>query len=397
MKNGNEPVIVHARRTAIGRALKGTLRETRPDDLAAAVIAELVRSTPGLSGEEIDDVLLGCALPEGPQGMNVARIAALRAGLPVTVPAMSLNRFCSSGLQAIAQACDRIATGQADVILAGGTESMSLVPMEGYSFQPNPTLVREMPDAYLAMGQTAERVAEQFDVGRAEQDAFALESHQRAVAAVGSGRFDAEIVPVPVTRKRPADNGSVEVEEIEFRVDEGPRADTSLDALAALKPVFKVGGTVTAGNSSQTSDGAAVALVLSRERADRLGLSPMARLLGYAVAGVPPEIMGVGPVEAIPKLLGRTGVDLSEIDLFEINEAFAAQAVYVAKKLGIPSEKLNVNGGAIALGHPLGATGAKLTATLLHEMARRGSRYGIVSMCVGGGMGAAGLFENLRI
>ncbi len=395
--NGNEAVIVSAKRTAVGKAPRGALRETRPDDLAAAVFKSLTDEVTGLDLQLIDDVVLGCAIPEGPQGLNVARLAALRAGLPFHVPAMTLNRFCSSGLQSIAQSCDRIQTGQADIVIAGGTESMSLVPMEGFRFMPNPALVREMPDAYLSMGHTAENVATKYEVSRQDQDAFALRSHERALAAVRDGRFVDEIVPVEVVSKKAAPGGKATETKGTFAQDEGPRADSSLEALAALRPAFRMGGSVTAGNSSQTSDGAAAALLMSRQKAEECGATPMARLVGYAVAGVPPEIMGIGPVEAIPKLLSRTGHAIQDIDLFEINEAFAAQAIPVARELGIPDDRLNVNGGAIALGHPLGATGAKLTATLLHEMKRRGSRLGIVSMCVGGGMGAAALFENLQV
>ncbi|TAH39791.1 MAG: thiolase family protein [Planctomycetota bacterium] len=390
-----EPVIVTAVRTAVGKALRGTLRETRPDEMAAAVLAAAVARAPGLEPKDIDDVILGCAFPEGPQGMNVARIAALRAGLPYSVPAMTLNRFCSSGLQSIAMAADRIATGQAQVVLAGGTESMSLVPMGGAQFLPNPVLASENPDAYLGMGLTAENVAEKYGIAREEQDRFALRSHQRALAAIRDGRFAEEIVPLQVRAALPAPGGKVQVAEGSFAVDEGPRADTSLEALGKLKPAFKEGGTVTAGNSSQTSDGASAALLMSRKRAEELGLKPLAAFRGYAVAGVPPELMGIGPVEAVPKLLRQTGIRLEQVDLFELNEAFAAQALAVQRALGIPDEKLNVNGGAIALGHPLGVSGAKLTATLLHELRRRKGRYGIVTMCVGGGMGAAGLFELL--
>jgi len=395
MSEQNEPVIVEALRTPVGKAPRGAFRETRPDDLAAAVLRTLVERAPGLDPEQIDDVVLGCAIPEGPQGLNVARLAALRAGLPFSVPGMTLNRFCSSGLQSIAQSCDRIATGQAEVILAGGTESMSLVPMEGFHFSPNPDLVRDLPDAYLGMGHTAENVALQYEVSREEQDAFALRSHEKALAAQAAGKFEDELVPVSVTTKLPGKNGKSEVQGTVVRADEGPRAESSLEALGKLRAAFRLGGSVTAGNSSQTSDGAAAVLLLSRRKAEELGLTPLARLIGYQVAGVPPEIMGIGPAVAVPKLLGWTGLSMSDIDLFEINEAFASQAIYVGRTLGIPDDRLNVNGGAIALGHPLGATGAKLTATLLHELRRRGARYGVVSMCVGGGMGAAGLFENL--
>lgn len=395
MQNGNDAVILSAVRTAVGKAPRGMLRETRPDEMAAAVITEALTRA-GIEPRSVDDVLLGCAFPEGSQGMNVARIASLRAGLPDSVPAMTLNRFCASGLQAVAQAAERIQSGQAHVIIAGGTETMSLIPMGGASFQPNPHLVENMPEAYVSMGITAENVAERFGIGRAEQDELALSSHRKAVAATEEGRFRDEIVPLTVSFRKPMSDGSVETSEVIFEVDEGMRADTTLEALSKLKPVFKQGGTVTAGNASQMSDGAAAVVVASRRKAEELGLVPKALFRGYAVAGVPPEIMGIGPVEAVPRLLDWAGVKQSDIDLFEINEAFAAQALYVARELQIPDERLNVNGGAIALGHPLGATGARLTTTLLHEMERRKARYGAVSMCVGGGMGAAGLFERIE-
>ncbi|HEX9886056.1 MAG TPA: thiolase family protein [Longimicrobiales bacterium] len=394
MSNANEPVIVSAVRTAVGRAFRGTLRETRPDDLAAACMNAALERAGGFDPALVDDVILGCAMPEGPQGLNLARLALFRAGLPHHVPAVTVNRFCSSGLQTISMAADRIATGQAKAILAGGAESMSMVPMSGERFRPNPVLVDEMPEAYISMGLTAEEVASRFQVSRDEQDAFAFESHKRAVAALDSGAFKDEVVPVEVTFKAPGPRGESVVTTTTFDTDEGPRRDTSPEALAKLKPAFKMGGTVTAGNSSQTSDGAAMALVMSRARAEELGLEILATLRGYQVAGVPPDIMGIGPVEAIPKVLKWCGVSQDEVDLFEINEAFASQAAYCVRTLGIPPEKVNVHGGAIALGHPLGATGAKLTATLLHEMKRRGARYGVVSMCIGGGMGAAALFER---
>jgi acetyl-CoA acyltransferase len=333
-------------------------------------------------------------MPEGPQGLNLARLAQLRAGIPHEVPAVTVNRFCSSGVQSIAMAADRIATGQATAILAGGAESMSMVPMSGERFLPNPVLVRDRPEAYISMGITAEEVAERFDVSREDQDAFALESHRKAVAALDAGTFRDEIVPVDVTFKAPGPRGESIETTTTFDTDEGPRRDTSPEALAKLKPVFKLNGTVTAGNSSQTSDGAGAALVMSRARAEELGLEVLAVLRGYQVAGVPPEIMGIGPVAAIPKVLDRCGVARDDVDLFEINEAFASQAVYSVRELGLDPAKVNVHGGAIALGHPLGATGTKLTATLLHEMRRRGARYGVVSMCIGGGMGAAALFER---
>ncbi len=394
MSRENEPVVVSAVRTAVGRAFKGTLRETRPDDLAAACLVGALERAGGFDPAAVDDIVLGCAMPEGPQGLNVARLAQFRAGIPYHVPAMTLNRFCSSGLQSIAMAADRIATGQASAVLAGGTESMSMVPMTGGDFSPNPQLVRDMPEAYISMGLTAEEVASRFEVSRGDQDAFALESHRRAVAAVDSGAFAEEIVPVEVVTKTPGPRGRSEVHTEVFGVDEGPRRDTTPEALAKLKPAFKVGGSVTAGNSSQTSDGAAAALLMSRRRAEELGLEILGVLRGYQVAGVPPDVMGIGPVEAIPKLLKHCGVALSDVDLVELNEAFASQSVYCLRTLGLDPERVNVHGGAIALGHPLGATGAKLTATLLHEMRRRDARYGVVSMCIGGGMGAAALFER---
>ncbi len=394
MSKKNEPVVVSAVRTAVGRAFKGTLRETRPDDLGAACLTGALERAGGFDPADLDDIVLGCAMPEGPQGLNVARLTQFRAGIPYHVPAITVNRFCSSGLQSIAMAADRIATGQASVVLAGGTESMSMVPMTGERFVPNPTLVAEMPEAYISMGLTAEEVASRFDVSREDQDAFALESHRRAVAALDAGTFAEEIVPVEVVTRTPGPRGKSEVRTSVFDVDEGPRRDTTPEALAKLRPVFKVGGSVTAGNSSQTSDGAAAALVMSRGRAEELGLEILAVLRGYQVAGVPPDIMGIGPVEAIPKLLDWCGVSKDDIDLFELNEAFASQAVYCVRELGLDPEKVNVHGGAIALGHPLGATGAKLTATILHEMKRRDAHYGVVSMCIGGGMGAAALFER---
>jgi acetyl-CoA acyltransferase len=391
-----EAVIVAAVRTAVGKAPKGTLRHMRPDDMAAVVLAEAVRRVPGLHPEEIDDVILGCAMPEGEQGMNVARIAALRAGFPYTVPAMTVNRFCASGLQTIALATERIAAGFAEVILAGGTESMSLVPMGGYKIAPNPYLIEHYPDAYLSMGLTAENLVRKYGISREDQDRFALRSHERAIAAIDAGKFRDEIVPLRVPIEEVDDRGRPRVREILFDTDEGPRRDTSLEALAKLKPVFHVEGTITAGNSSQMSDGAAAVVVMSREKAEALGVRPLGRLIAYAVAGVPPEEMGIGPVAAIPKALRMAGLSLDDVDLIELNEAFAAQALAVIKLLELDVNKINVNGGAIALGHPLGCTGAKLTATLLYEMRRRGARYGMVTMCIGGGMGAAGIFERLE-
>jgi acetyl-CoA acyltransferase len=389
-----EVVIVEALRTAVGKAPRGTLKTTRPDDMAAAVIRSLLEATPQLQPAGIDDVILGCAMPEAEQGMNMARIAALRAGLPDSVPGMTINRFCSSGLQSIAIAADRIRSGGADVIIAGGAESMSLLPKAGHKFSPNPALVEQMPQVYINMGLTAEEVVRKYDIPRNMQDDFALWSHQKAAAAQREGKFEREIVPlqVEVTAAR---NGSASTETLRFAADEGIREDTSFAKLASLPPVFQVGGTVTAGNSSQTSDGAAAALVMSARKAEDLGLKPLARFVSFASAGVPPEIMGIGPVVAIPKALALAGLKLDDIGLIELNEAFACQALAVIKLAGINSDILNVNGGAVALGHPLGASGAKLSATLLHEMQRRQTRYGLVTMCVGGGQGAAGIFERL--
>ncbi len=396
MSRKTDVYIVSAVRTAVGRAKKGTLRNYRPEDMAAAVIREAIRRVPGLEPEMVDDVIMGCAFPEGPQGLNMGRLIVLRAGLPVSVPGATFNRFCSSGLQAIATAAHAIAFGDADVIVAGGVESMSLVPMTGFYYDPHRDMALEYPEAYISMGNTAENVAEKFNISREDQDAFALRSHQRAIAAIDAGKFEEEIVPLRVKERFVDEFGNVVEIDKEFKVDESPRRDTSMEALARLKPVFRQNGTVTAGNSSPMNDGAAAAVVMSGEMVRKLGLEPMARFVGFAVAGVPPEIMGIGPVEAIPKVLKRTGLKLEDIDLIELNEAFAAQTLAVIRQLGLDEERVNVNGGAIALGHPLGATGAKLTATLLHEMARRKARYGIVTMCIGGGMGAAGIFENLR-
>ncbi len=381
-------VVASAVRTAVGRALKGTLRNTRPDDLAAAAMVAAVERVKGLEPAALEDVVLGCAMPEGEQGLNIARNAVFLARFPNSVPAETINRFCSSGLQAIVHGAMAIQTGLAEIVLAGGVESMSMVPMSGNKVSLNPKLMDSYPEAYISMGHTAERVASRFSVSRAEQDAFAVLSHERAIEATAAGRFAQEIVPV---QARVLEGNAVG--EITFAVDELPRAGTTLDVLAKLKPAFSQAGTVTAGNSSPLSDGAAASVLMSEKRAADLGVRALGRLRAYAVAGVDPDIMGIGPIPAIRKLLKLTGLDIKDIDLFEINEAFAAQAVYCQRELGIPKEKLNVNGGAIALGHPLGCTGAKLTATLLHELGRRGGRYGIVSMCIGGGMGAAGLFE----
>jgi len=389
-----EVVVVSALRTPVGRAFKGTLRSTRPDDLAAIAMKAALERVPKLDTKEIEDVILGCAMPEGEQGMNVARIAALRAGLPVEVSAMTINRFCSSGLQAIAMAAERIQAGGADVIVAGGTESMSMIPMGGNKISPNPWLVDHYPDSYLSMGLTAERVAQRFGISRAQCDEFSLASHQKALAALQAGKFDDEIVAVPVTFTTP--NGSKPKKtEITFKQDEGPRADTSLEALGALKPAFHVKGVTTAGNSSQMSDGAAAAVVMSAERAKALGIKPLARYVSFATAGYKPEEMGLGPVFAIPKALKLAGLKLVQIDVIELNEAFAAQSLAVIQDAKLDPAKVNPNGGAIALGHPLGCTGAKLTASVIRELKRRNARYGMVTMCVGGGMGAAGIFENI--
>jgi acetyl-CoA acyltransferase len=392
-----DAVIVSAVRTPVGKAPRGTLAAARPDDLAATAIEGAFSRVPQLDKSEVDDVILGCAHPEAEQGMNVARIAVLRAGLPVEVSAMTVNRFCASGLQAIAQAADRIRGGGASVIVAGGTESMSMIPMGGHKISANPWLVDNLPAAYLSMGLTAERVGERFHVSREDADGFALASHQKALKAIAGGRFTDEIVPVEWTERAPKPGSAKPKEEKRsFQIDEGPRADTSAEALAKLKPAFHAKGTVTAGNSSQTSDGAAATIVTSAERAAALGMKPMARFVAFATAGCAPDVMGIGPVHAVPKALRIAGLTLEDIGLVELNEAFAAQSLAVIRELGLDPEKVNVNGGAIALGHPLGCTGAKLTATLLHEMQRRKVRYGLVTMCVGGGMGAAGIFENLN-
>lgn len=391
-----DAVLVSAVRTAIGKAPKGTLRATRPDDLGAVAIKGALERVPNLDKREVEDVIIGCAMPEGEQGMNVARMASLRAGVPIESAAMTINRYCASGLQAIALAVERIRCGGAEVIVAGGVESMSFVPMGGNKISINPWLMENYPDSLLSMGLTAERVARHYGVTREEADQFAFASHQKALAAQASGKFEAEIVPVPVTFTTPDAKSKPKKTELQFKVDEGPRADTSLEALSHLRSVFHAKGCVTAGNSSQTSDGAAAAVVMSDERAKALGIMPLARLVSFAYAGCLPEEMGIGPVYAIPKALKLAGLSLDEIDVFELNEAFAVQALAVIKTLGIDSDKVNVNGGAIALGHPLGCTGAKLTATLIQELKRRKAKYGVVTMCVGGGMGAAGVFENLQ-
>jgi acetyl-CoA acyltransferase len=412
-----EAVIVSSIRTPVGRAYKGSLRSTRPDDLAALSIKEAIARTPGLDSKEIDDVILGCAMPEGEQGMNVARIAALRAGLPVETSAMTINRFCSSGLQAITLAAERIRGGSADVIIAGGTESMSLVPMGGNKISPNPWLVDHYPDAYINMGLGTENLVRKFAISREQADEFAMNSHKKALAAIAAGNFKDETIPVEVKITAvPNGNGAgtsasgasqssrgVAVKAVlkpvtqtfTFDTDELPRADTSLDALAKLKPAFHVKGTVTAGNSSPMSDGAAAAVVMSDARAKSMGLKPLARFVSFATAGCPPEEFGIGPVFAIPKALKLAGLSLNDISVIELNEAFAAQSLAVIQQAGLDPSRVNPNGGAIALGHPLGCTGAKLTATLIRDLQRKNARYGMVTMCIGGGMGAAGIFERL--
>jgi acetyl-CoA acyltransferase len=411
-----EAVIVSAVRTPVGKAFKGSLRATRPDDLAALAIREALARVPGLDAKEIDDVILGCAMPEGEQGMNVARIASLRAGLPIETSAMTVNRFCSSGLQAIAIAAERIRAGSANAIVAGGTESMTMVPMGGNKVSPNPWLVDHNPDTYINMGLGTENIARKFGITREQADQFSVESHKKALAAIAAGHFKDETVPVEVKITAVANGNGVSAgrapgsasgsgrataaakaatQTFTFEIDEGPRADTSLEALAKLKPAFHVKGTVTAGNSSQMSDGAAAAVVMSEERAKALGLKPLARFVAYATAGVLPEEFGIGPVAAIPKALKLAGLTLKDIAVFELNEAFAAQSLAVIRQAGLDPARVNPNGGAIALGHPLGCTGAKLTATILRELQRRNARYGMVTMCIGGGMGAAGILERL--
>jgi acetyl-CoA acyltransferase len=390
-----EAVIVDCIRTPVGKAGRGTLKNTRPDDLAASVIKGLLARYPQVSKDQIDDVILGCAMPEGESGLNMARIAALRAGLPDSVPAVTINRFCSSGLQSIAMAAERIRSGGADTIIAGGSESMSLLPMTGNKFSPNPWMVDHMPEIYIGMGLTAERVYQKYGIPREEQDQFAFRSHQNALRAQAEHKFDDEIVPVEVVNVE-LESGRAAERLTVFAKDEGPRADTSMEALGKLRSVFHPQGTVTAGNSSQTSDGAAVALVMSEPRARELGLKPKARFVSFGVAGVPPEIMGIGPVKAIPKALDMAGLKLDDIGVVELNEAFAVQALAVIREAGLNMDTLNLNGGAIALGHPLGCTGAKLTATILREMPRRQAKYGMVTMCIGGGQGAAGIFERLN-
>ena len=388
--------IVSAVRTAVGKAPKGTLRSTRPDDLGAVAVRGALDRVPTMDVDRVEDVIIGCAMPEAEQGMNVARVISLRAGLPIAAAAMTINRYCASGLQSIALAAERIRGGSADAIVAGGTESMSFVPFGGNKIAVNPWLVENYPDSYLSMGLTAERVAKHYGITREASDRFALASHEKALAAIRAGRFEDEIVPVPVEISAPDGNGEVHSTTVEFRIDEGPRTDTSYEALAKLRPAFHAGGIVTAGNSSQTSDGAAAAVVVSEDVVKADGLKPLARFVSFAYSGCLPEEMGVGPVYAVPKALKLAGLTLDQIDVIELNEAFAAQSLAVIQLLELDPTKVNVNGGAIALGHPLGCTGAKLTATILRELKRRGGRYGLVTMCVGGGMGAAGIFENLQ-
>jgi acetyl-CoA acyltransferase len=390
-----EAVIVSAVRTAVGKAPKGTLRTTRPDEMGGIVIKEALARVPGLEASEVEDVIMGCAMPEAEQGMNVARSAAIRAGLPVETSAMTINRFCSSGLQSIAMAADRIKSGGADVIVAGGLETMSMIPMGGHIIRPNPYLVDHYPDFYLSMGLATENVARKYEVTREQQDEFALRSHTRAAAALDADKFKDEVVPLHVVLEELDEKGKKQRREVVFDKDEGVRRDSSAEGLAKLKPAFHVKGTITAGNASQMSDGAAAAIVMSDSRARELGAKPMARFIAYATAGCPPEEMGIGPVFAIPKALKLAGLTLNDIDVIELNEAFAAQSIAVIKTLGLDPDKVNVNGGAIALGHPLGCTGAKLTASILRELERRNGRYGMVTMCVGGGMGAAGILERI--
>ncbi len=390
-----DAVIVSAVRTPVGKAKRGGLATVRPDEMAATVIRALLARTPNLDPAEIEDVVMGCAFPEGEQGLNMARMIALRAGLPNSVPGETINRYCSSGVQASAHAAYAVQAGQMDVAIAGGAESMTMVPMTGYKFSPNPYFAQDLPHYYTNMGLTAENLALKYEIDRDQQDAFALRSNQRASRALADKLFDPELIPIPVEITDYAD-GKALVRQQVVAQDEGPRADTSMEALRQLKPAFKVGGMVTAGNSSQMSDGAAAVVVMSSEKAAQLGLDPLARFVSFAVGGVPPELMGIGPVAAVPKALQLAGLSLDDVNLIELNEAFAAQALAVIHELHMDEERVNVNGGAIALGHPLGCTGAKLTTQLIHEMGRRHSRYGLVTMCVGGGMGAAAVFENLQ-
>ncbi len=389
-----EAVIVAAVRTAIGKAPKGALRTTRPDDLGATVLEALLSRTPQIAKEEVEDVIMGCATPEAEQGMNVARIIALKAGLPTSVPGVTVNRFCSSGLQTIAMAAQSIMSGMADVVVAGGVESMSMLPMGGYNISPNPALAVDYPETYMGMGHTAEQVAVRFGISRADQDQFALRSHQRTAAAIDAGKYKNEIVPIKVKQTVVDESNKLVVRETVFDTDEGLRRDTTLEGLSKLRPVFSTTGTVTAGNSSQTSDGAAAVLVMSADRAAELGLKPLGIFRSFAVAGVDPDIMGIGPVAAVPKALKKAGLSLADIDLVELNEAFASQSLHVIRTLGLDDALVNVNGGAIALGHPLGCTGARLTVSILNELELRQAKYGLVTMCIGGGMGAAGIFER---
>ena len=389
-----EAVVVSAVRTAVGRAPRGSLRNTRPDDMAGWVVKEALNRAPGVKPEEVDDIVIGCSFPEAEQGLNVARLIGYLAGLPSSVPGQTVNRFCSSGLQAIATGAEHIMCGFADVIVAGGVESMSMVPMGGNKTVPNLKLIETYPEGYTAMGVTAENVARKYGISREDQDVFALRSHQKAAAAIKEGRFKDEILPIKVKTQEVSEDGKVTFRDFVFDTDEGVRTDTSLEALAKLRPAFSVTGSVTPGNSSPLNDGASAVVLMSKEKAKSLGLKPMATFRSFAVAGVPPELMGIGPVEAVPKALKYAGLNLSQIDLFELNEAFASQALYVCRTLGLTLDRVNVNGGAIALGHALGNSGARLTTTLMHAMKRRNARYGVVSMCIGFGMGAAGVFER---
>lgn len=391
-----EAFIVSAVRTPVGKAPKGKLRSVRPEDLGALVLKEALRRVPQLPAEQVDDVVIGCAMPEGPQGLNMARNIVLLAGLPDTVPAVTVNRFCASGLETIANAAQRIMSGMADVVIAGGAECMTHVPMSGFRLAPNPAIVDQVPDTYITMGLTAENVARKYKVSREDQDAFALESHQKAIAAQDAGKFKEESISVPVREVYLDEKLKRKVSEFVFDADEGPRRDTSAERLAALKPAFIPRGSVTAGNSSQRSDGAAALVLMSGEKVRQLGIKPLARFVTYQVGGVPPEIMGIGPIAAIPKALAKSGLKLDQIDIVELNEAFASQSLAVIRELGMPRDRVNVNGGAIALGHPLGASGAKLTVQAIHELRRRNKRYGMITMCVGGGMGGAGIIEVLN-
>lgn len=388
--------IINAVRTACGKANKGSLRFTYPDTLGGTVVSDLMSRVPEVEPDMVEDVIMGCAFPEASQGLNIARQIALLGGLPDSVPGVTVNRFCSSGLQTIAMAAERIMAGNADIIIAGGVESMSMVPMGGMSVQPNPDLMNENPDVYVSMGITAENVAAKYQVSREDQDAFAYRSHQRAVNAWEEGRFNEQITPVEVKEKKVTASGELEENTFSFKTDEGPRKGTSVEALSGLRPVFKQGGSVTAGNSSQMNDAASVVMVMSEKMVNELGLKPMARFIGFQAAGVPPEIMGIGPVKAVPKVLKKAGMSLNDMDLVELNEAFASQSLAVIRELGLDEGKTNINGGAIAMGHPLGCTGAKLTTQILHDLKRTSGKYGLVTMCIGGGMGAAGIFENLH-